>query len=257
MRRPKWLFSHLLALALVGACVGSGLWQVNRHQDRADFNASVEARIELPVTALDNVVSLASGVEIGEAQEFRRVSVEGEFRSEDQVTIRNRSFGGAPGVWLVTPLMTNDGWAVAVNRGWIPTTMDPGDAPPPTGPLEVQGWIQPSRRPEGFQSPEPADGKLDSLARPDLERLAEQLDYAIMPVVVQQANTGFVDPLETTTGLPQILSRPVLDRGPHFSYAVQWFIFATIAAVGYPLILRRAARGKTRSLPNDLPEYDY
>ena len=35
---------------------------------------------------------------------------------------------------------------------------------------------------------------------------------------------------------------PRLDEGPHFSYAIQWLIFTTIAAVGYPLILRRRAR---------------
>ena len=37
---------------------------------------------------------------------------------------------------------------------------------------------------------------------------------------------------------------PTMDEGPHFSYAVQWFIFSTVAVVGYPLILRkRAAEG--------------
>jgi cytochrome oxidase assembly protein ShyY1 len=37
---------------------------------------------------------------------------------------------------------------------------------------------------------------------------------------------------------------PPLDDGPHLSYAIQWFIFSTIALVGYPLILRRHARGR-------------
>jgi cytochrome oxidase assembly protein ShyY1 len=41
-----------------------------------------------------------------------------------------------------------------------------------------------------------------------------------------------------------VLPEPILDEGPHFGYAVQWFIFSTIALVGYPLIIRRSARNR-------------
>jgi cytochrome oxidase assembly protein ShyY1 len=30
-----------------------------------------------------------------------------------------------------------------------------------------------------------------------------------------------------------------LSEGPHLSYAVQWFIFATIAVIGYGVLVRR------------------
>jgi cytochrome oxidase assembly protein ShyY1 len=51
--------------------------------------------------------------------------------------------------------------------------------------------------------------------------------------------------------VPTVLDLPELDEGPHFSYAVQWFIFSTIAIVGYPLILRRNAREKARDDDDD------
>ena len=35
-----------------------------------------------------------------------------------------------------------------------------------------------------------------------------------------------------------------LDEGPHFSYAVQWFLFATVGVVGYPILLRRELHGR-------------
>ena len=38
------------------------------------------------------------------------------------------------------------------------------------------------------------------------------------------------------------LGPPTPDEGPHLSYAVQWFIFTTIAAGGYVLLLRKVAR---------------
>jgi surfeit locus 1 family protein len=54
--------------------------------------------------------------------------------------------------------------------------------------------------------------------------------------------------------LPVVLPEPELDEGPHLSYAVQWFVFATIAAVGYPLVLRRLSRrGPGRSRPSKVP----
>ena len=37
---------------------------------------------------------------------------------------------------------------------------------------------------------------------------------------------------------------PTLDEGPHLDYAGQWFIFATLTIIVYPLLLRRTARHK-------------
>ena len=34
------------------------------------------------------------------------------------------------------------------------------------------------------------------------------------------------------------------DEGPHLDYAGQWFIFATLTVIVYPLLLRRTARHK-------------
>ncbi len=77
-----------------------------------------------------------------------------------------------------------------------------------------------------------------------MARLAEQVAYDLSPVVLR------LDPASVDPGaLPTALSLPTLDAGPHASYAVQWFIFSTIALVGYPLILRRVARGKASSAP--------
>lgn len=50
------------------------------------------------------------------------------------------------------------------------------------------------------------------------------------------------DPAPDLDRQPAPLPAPTMDEGPHFSYAVQWFIFTTVAVVGYPLILRRRAR---------------
>ena len=41
---------------------------------------------------------------------------------------------------------------------------------------------------------------------------------------------------------PAPLDPPERGEGPHFAYAVQWFIFSAIAGGGYLLILRKVTR---------------
>ena len=49
---------------------------------------------------------------------------------------------------------------------------------------------------------------------------------------------------------PQLvaLGPPQPEEGPHLAYAVQWFIFTTIAAGGYALLLRRVARDQATEI---------
>lgn len=248
-RAPKWLLSHVLVLLLVAAMVFAGLWQIDRHRTRADRNDRIEARSGDDPVPLVSVLSLQSDPSIGETEQFRGVFANGEFRSEDEVLIRNRTLDGAPGWWVLTPFVTEDGWAVAVNRGWIPLTFDddaarPGTEPP-RGRIGIVGTIQPARTAEGFQVADPEAGELTSLGRPDVARLAAQVDYPLMPVVLQLEASD----LTATQSLPVPLPLPALDGGPHASYAGQWFVFTTIALIGYPLVLRRVARGKASSHP--------
>ncbi len=237
----------------------AGVWQVNRHTERADRNDQIEARSALDVAPVRDVIGLDAQLDgdgtdrdgsIGEVEQFRRVSATGEYLVEDEVLVRNRTFEGAPGSWVLTPFLLDDGSAVVVNRGWIPrvyTADGPRDGTEPaTGVQTIEGTIQPARVASGIQQSDPATGRLSSLARPDIARLAQQLDYDVLPVVLQLD----AEPANSV-GLPRPLPLPALDGGPHISYAVQWFVFTTIAVVGYPLILRRVASGRSESAPEE------
>lgn len=243
LTRPKWMLSHLLVLVLVAAMVAAGLWQLQRHGERSDRNDLIRGRSELAPVDLAEVATPASPVDVGELEQYRQVSVTGTYVAEDQVLVRNRSFDGAPGLWVLTPIATDDGWAAIVNRGWVPSSFADEELVPPPGRVTIAGWIQPSRTAEGLQASDPATGRLESLARPDVERIARQVAYPVVPIVVQlRAERVGAEP-------PIPLPLPALDGGPHLSYAAQWFIFTTIALVGYPLILRRKALGRAEPLP--------
>lgn len=110
----------------------------------------------------------------------------------------------------------------------------------------MTGFVRPTETATGLQIEDPEDGVLTSVARPNLARLGQQMPYPLLPVFIQ------MDQVDPQGGdLPVAVDLPPLGNGPHLSYAMQWFIFTLIALVGYPLILRRVARGGGASLEYD------
>jgi cytochrome oxidase assembly protein ShyY1 len=236
--RPRWILSHVLVLALVVVMISLGFWQLRRLDERKTYNASVRANEALPVAPLESVTAPISDLA------FRRVSVTGVYDVANEVIIRARSLNERPGVWVATPLRLSSGEGVLVVRGFLPTqgTPDavPADAAPPSGPVNVEGLLQESQTKGTFGATDPREGRLANLARVDVGRVQQQVGYGLLPAYVQLTSS---QPAQAGAE-PEVLPEPVLDDGPHLSYAIQWFIFSTIAIVGYPMILRRSARNR-------------
>lgn len=236
--RPSWLLRHLLVLVLVVVMVGLGFWQLRRHDERREQNALVEARQEEPVVPVEDVLEPGTPAdEVGQLA-YRRVRATGTYRVDEQVLVRNRSFNGAPGSWVLTPLVLDDGTAVVVSRGWVPLDADLERAEPPDGEVTVDGYVQETQERGSFGPTDPAEGTLADLARVDVERLGQQVDEQLLPAWVQLAEQA---PAQAEP-VPAPVPLPEPDAGPHLSYAGQWFIFSTIAAVGYVVLLRRSVR---------------
>jgi surfeit locus 1 family protein len=239
-RQPKWILSHLFVLLLVAAMVFAGFWQLDRLQQRKDRNALITARQDEPIAPVADIVSADEPTGVGGEVRFRQATATGTYDLDAQVLVRNRSFEGAPGSWVLTPLVLDDGTAVVVNRGWVPVTgrqaLSPAAAPP-TVEVTVEGLLEESQSRGSFGPTDPSGEVLTTLSRVDLDRLQEQVDADLFPVWLQ---------LETQDPAPGAQPTPVeppeLTDGPHLAYAFQWFTFTLIALVGYPLILRRRAQ---------------
>lgn len=117
---------------------------------------------------------------------------------------------------------------------------DVGPYAPPSGAVTVTGLVRDSERREGLGVADPDQGNLPVLSRVDVERLGQQVPEALAPVWVQLTTQDPAQP----AGVPVPIDRPVLDDGPHLNYTGQWFIFATLTVIVYPLLLRRVARNK-------------
>lgn len=241
-RRPLWLLSHLFVLALILAMLWAGFWQWGRRAEVRERNERIVARTAVAEASLTDLIDADLPLDEVSELEFRRVTVTGEFDRSEEVLVRNRPFQGAPGSWALTPLVLADGTAVLVNRGWIPRSYTPdGDraaVDPPPGTVTVNGWLRPTETRQGLQAGDAPTGDLTSVARPDIARLRQQIDYELFPGFVQ------AEVVDNSGATPVPLALPELTDGPHLSYAAQWAIFATIGIVGYPLILRRVARNR-------------
>ncbi len=218
------------------------LWQIDRMNEKQDRNDRVRARTALATEPVESLVPSAAGdAGLGDL-EYRTVSATGTYQADQEVLVRSRSVNGAPGSWVLTPLLLDDGRGVVVNRGWIPNNgrleAVPAEQAAPEGPVTVTGLVRLTETRGRFGSQDPPTGVLTNLARADIARLDAQVPEDLLPVYVQLTDQ---DPAVTPTD-PGPLAVAALDGGPHLSYAVQWAIFTTIALVGYPLILRRRAR---------------
>lgn len=231
--RPLWILSHLFALSCVVAFVALGLWQLDRHDERAERNATVEARAELPAVPITDALGEAADEE--EALRFRTVSASGTYGARD-LLVDNRSKDGLPGAWVLTSLVLDDGTTLVVNRGFQFNDGGRVDAEPaPDGPVSIEGTATPWED-EGCGVRRDDAGEPVGMACLRRSAAEEAFGGDVLPVVVQRQTSM---PPEADALAPVPL--PELDAGPHRSYAVQWFIFATLTAIVYVLIVRRVA----------------
>jgi surfeit locus 1 family protein len=242
--RPLWLLSHGFALGLVLLFVVLGFWQLDRHDQKVDRNRTIEARTAVPATPVTDLLGPA-GQGPGDALRYRQASAEGTYLAGADVLIDNRSNDGLPGASVVTPLRLEDGSVLAVSRGFQgfeSGTIDPPD--PPSGPVRVEGTLLPwDDRDCGVRSAD--DSEVVGTACLKRSVVEAEVGEPVLDAVLQRTVSS---PEDAAVLVPVPL--PDLDAGPHRSYAVQWFIFATIGLVGYPLILRRVARDRaTGSVP--------
>lgn len=236
MWTPKWVLSHLFAAVMAVTMTGLGFWQLNRLDERRNLNQEIEAASQAaPVPVADLLAERAAGAPV---RDHRATVVSGIYRPDLSFLVANRTFDTRPGSWLVTPVAIADGRLVLVARGWVsrPWVADnsPQTAPTPTEPVEVTG--------RAFASV--SGGRLGTssttfpeVSRLDVAAVTELLGVEVEPLWVQLEAQ---QPRQADSPVP--VPPPVLDDGPHLSYAFQWFFFASGTVVVYALILRRRRR---------------
>src|SRR5690606_35422772 len=126
-----------------------------------------------------------------------------------------------------------------VDRGWIPLANDglsPATVPdPPTGTVTVTARLKAG---EAEISGRTTVAGTNQLATIHLPEIAQRLDDPVYTGGYGLLATESPSVAET----PQPAVRPVLDEGPHLSYALQWYVFALLGFIGYGWAIRHQYR---------------
>jgi cytochrome oxidase assembly protein ShyY1 len=229
----------IVFVAVLGvAFVNLGAWQLDRLAQRKASNTTTVTNENAPVRPYAEVFNRP----ILDADQWQRVEASGTFDPDHQFLLRYRSSGDAEGYEVVTPLHTATG-NVLVDRGLIPVTQGTAipDAPPPppTGEVTLTGHVR--RNEEGRRSAvTPVNGEMRLI---NSDAIAPTLPYPI-------AN-GYIGLLTVTPaqdGGFQPIALPEISDGPHFWYAVQWFMFTGIGLAGVVVFIRGDLRERREKL---------
>ena len=231
--RARILFVALMLL-IAATCVRLGLWQRSRLLGRRTRNAAAVAARALPPLTL----GATDGVPLAD----RRVIAHGTFDHANEMLLRQQVLSGSPGVVVVTPLRESQGdSAVLVIRGFLPSadglSVPQLDSLGEEGERTISGVARPIANTFGRGQPLLRAGQV-SWHELELGALRARLPYALRDVVI------FPEPAPGDLPFPRRLDLPPLDDGPHLSYMLQWFGFATIAAIMALLaVVRRRVAG--------------
>ena len=244
----KWIAGHLVALIAIVIFVNMGFWQLRRLEERRDFNERLLSRTTEAATPLAEALRIHGPEQ--DSLELRTVTIAGTYAPHEEVILLARSYNGVSGHHVLTPLYMEGDRAIMVDRGWVPIDLDqPGlDAfAPPRGQVTVVGVLRKTETRGSFGPSIPADGTVRQVPRVDVARLDEQTEAALVPVYLQLLKQS---PAQSGD-LPRLVPLPEPSEGSHRGYAVQWFLFAAVTAVGYPILLRRTAeRGASSATPS-------
>lgn len=217
----------LFTLPTLAVLIGLGIWQLERREWKQELIARLEARLSAEPAPLPRPGDDPAAVE------FRRVHLTGELLQDRQQYLVGRSYQGASGYEVLTPLALPDGRHVFVDRGWIPLAAKDAPLPrseTPQRATDIDGIIR-LPPPEGA-----AASRGNEHYRLDLRRMAEQagLDpQSVVPVYV--VATG--RPESGRLPVPRTVAVEVPNN--HLQYALTWFSLAGVLAVIFVIASRR------------------
>lgn len=211
----------VLLLVLTAILIALGTWQVNRLHWKLDLITRVDARVHAAPQPAPGPATWAAVDAAG--YEYLHVRFTGTFLHDKETQVYAVTDLG-PGYWVMTPIRSDDGTIVVVNRGFVPTDRrDPA--------TRQQGEIPGSVTVTGLLRLTEPKGTLLRSNRPDDERWYSR-DIAAMASArgIQNAAPYFIDADATPNpgNLPVGGLTQIVFPNSHLSYAITWYCLAAM-----------------------------
>lgn len=227
----------MIAAVLVIGFVRLGIWQLDRLDERRTDNSLIEERGSVPPALLPELIALHGADPEGLIH--RRAIVEGRYRQDLEFFSVGRTYGDRSGTLVATPFELADGTLMVVLRGLVPSDTEGPPAEgfePPSGAVTLTGRLDDGEEPLRIGEPAPEGGIITSISRVDLDFIDTWMPGAVVPISLLLDSQ---DP-EAIGPSPVRLPDEELTEGSHLGYAIQWFAFALIVAVGVGYLVWRA-----------------
>lgn len=212
-------------------------WQLGKNTSTEHRNDLIRAAADTAAVPLGDVAPPGSGFD--PENEWREVSLQGSYLSDDEVVVRLRSAGERPAVEVLTPFaLSGSEHVVLINRGWVrPDGQSVTIPPAPSGELTVNARI---RANEGTTPGRGAHTEADALSV-----------YSIDSVEVGNATGLTLEPWygQIVPGQPGALGEiplPQLSSGPYLSYGLQWLAFGVMAPLGVAYFIYSEVKHRRR-----------
>ncbi|MFD6319800.1 SURF1 family protein [Methylorubrum thiocyanatum] len=230
----------LAGLALTGVFLGLGTWQVERRVWKLALIDRVEARIHaepVPAPGREEWPGLTAA-----SAEYRRVRLTGRFAHDRATLVQALSERGA-GFWVLVPLVTDRGFTVLVNRGFVPTEARERSARAagePEGEVTLTGLLRLSEPGGGFLRRN--DPAADRWYSRDVAAIATARGIdgstAVAPYFVD------ADAAPNPGGLPMGGLTVVAFHNNHLVYALTWYALALMTAGALIFVLRQPSAAR-------------
>ena len=225
--KPRWIALTLFLLILIYLFIQLSNWQFDRYDQRVLRNESTNVALSLAPKKIDSTSQMTN------LKQWEKVELIGNYLSDQSKLVRKQYLENNLGFWVITPFKIQNGENILVNRGWIPigSSASSNQSIPlaPVGTVNLEGYLQPFNE----SITQPKDLPLSQVNTIDYNYFESEIANNFY---VQLAKSS---PMDNQVA---IIPLPELSNGPHFSYAIQWILFALLLPIGWYVLLKNETK---------------